>query len=148
MFGEGDALLTPLVGLLRRVPIFFLFGNGTTRLQPAYVGDVAAAMADIANAPKTVCELAGPNVLTYRSLVELICRELDRRPLLVSLPFAAWKPLAFLAEKLPRPPVTRNQIELMRHDNVASRDVPGFADLHIVPKSIEDLLPYILAHGA
>jgi NADH dehydrogenase len=148
MFGERDALVVPLANLLRRAPIFPLFGQGTTRLQPAYVDDVAAAMVQVLAMSIPLCELGGPDVLTYRSLVELVCRHVGRQPILLPLPFALWQPAAYVAEALPSPPITRNQVELMQHDNVATPDVPGFDSLRIAARSLPDMLPTILAHDA
>lgn len=145
MFGEDDALIVPLARMLRRLPVFALFGGGETRLQPAWVEDVAAAVARAAEAPLPVSELAGPQVLSFRQLVEMICRAIGRRPLLMPLPFEAWQPLAWLAERLPEPPITRNQVELMRHDNIASGTAPGFAELGMAPRPLRELLPSILA---
>src|SRR6201981_202534 len=71
MFGPGDAFLTPLLAMLRRTPVFPMFGSRSTRLQPAYVGDVAEAVVRILGAP-TGCqlyELAGPRVYTYKELL-------------------------------------------------------------------------------
>src|SRR5690606_17258570 len=83
MFGEDDALIVPLARMLRRLPVFLLFGDGGTRLQPAWVEDVAAAVARAAETPMPVSELAGPEVLSFRQLVEMICRAVGHRPLLL-----------------------------------------------------------------
>jgi NADH dehydrogenase len=61
------------------------------------------------------------------------------------MPFSAWHALAGVAEMLPNPPVTRNQIELMQVDNVGSGNVPGFAELGISPRAIENVLHEMLA---
>jgi NADH dehydrogenase len=60
------------------------------------------------------------------------------------VPFAAWHALAWVAEALPGAPVTRNQVELMEIDTVASADVPGFADFGISPRPLEEVLQGIL----
>lgn len=148
MFGEGDALVVPLAKLLKSLPVFALFGNGSTRLQPAYVGDVAAGMARAVSLRPERYELAGPDILTYQALLDRICDHLGRKPIFIPLPFAAWQALAFLAEMFPRPPITRNQVELMRQDNVASSESNGFQALEIAPKSIGQVLPRILGDAA
>jgi NADH dehydrogenase len=61
------------------------------------------------------------------------------------MPFAAWHALAAAGEMLPNAPVTRNQIELMQVDNVASPSMPGFAELGIAPRLLEDVLREMLA---
>ena len=146
MFGKGDAFLIPIGRMLRRLPIFPLFGRGQTQLQPAYVEDVADAIARVTqNAQSLMCyELGGPRVYTYRSLLEVIARCLGKRPLLVPMPYGVWHALASVAEMLPEPPITRNQVELMQLDNVASPGAPGFGDLRISSTSLEDALPAIV----
>jgi uncharacterized protein YbjT (DUF2867 family) len=146
MFGRGDAFLIPVARLLRRLPVFPLFGRGETRLQPAHVDDVAHAMAKLMqNAPSPMCyELGGPRIYTYRSLLEVIARHLGKKPLLVPMPFELWHALASVAEMLPEPPITRNQVALMQLDNVASPGAPGFNELGISSKSLEDALPEIV----
>jgi NADH dehydrogenase len=146
MFGQGDAFLVPIARLLRHLPVFLLFGRGQTRLQPAHVEDVANAIAKMMQSPQpAICyELGGPRIYTYRSLLEVIARHLGKKPLLVPMPFPLWHALAFVAEMLPEPPITRNQVELMQFDNVASPGTPGFDDLRISSTSLEDALSAII----
>ena len=143
MFGRGDAFVIPVARMLRRLPIFPLFGRGKTQLQPAHVEDVAEAIARVIHTaqPRMYYELGGARIYTYKSLLEVIARHLRRKPLLVSMPFGLWHALAYVAEMLPRPPITRNQVELMQIDSVASPGAPGFDDLRISPISLEDVLP-------
>jgi uncharacterized protein YbjT (DUF2867 family) len=142
MFGPDDAFLMPLAALLRKFPVFPLFGTGDTRLQPAHVEDVGEAIARIvaSDAPETLYELAGPRVWTYEELLREISKQLGVQRMLVPLPFAAWQALAFAAELLPTPPLTRNQVELMKIDNVASSVSAGFDALGIEPRGIENVL--------
>jgi hypothetical protein len=69
------------------------------------------------------------------------------RPVLMRMPFALWYMLAGLAEILPHPPLTRNQVELMQVDTTAS-DRPGFRELGISPRSLEDELEAMLEQTA
>ncbi len=146
MFGQGDAFLIPIARMLRRLPVFPLFGRGQTQLQPAYVEDVAEAIARAIHTarPRMYYELGGPRIYAYRSLLEMLARHLGKKPLLVSMPFGLWHALASGAEMLPQPPITRNQVELMKIDSVASPSAAGFADLGISPTSLEDVLPEIV----
>jgi len=146
MFGRGDAFLIPVARMLRRLPVFPLFGRGQTQLQPAHVEDVADAIARAMQTTQSrMCyELGGPRIYTYRSLLEVIARRLGKKPLLVPMPFGLWRVLAYVAEMLPQPPITRNQVELMQIDSVASPGAPGFDDLGISPTSLEDVLPAIV----
>jgi uncharacterized protein YbjT (DUF2867 family) len=146
MFGPDDALLSVIAALVRRSPVFALFGQGRTLMQPAYVEDVAQAVAEhLTTRPApAMYELGGPDVLTYRSLVEKIASGVRRNPVLLPVPFALWRVVAAVAELLPDAPITRNQVELMQIDNVASDRLPGFGALGIAPRSIDDILPHVV----
>ena len=86
----------------------------------------------------------GPRVYSYEELLRALAREADLKRILISLPFAAWRALAWTGELLPNPPVTRSQVELMQVDNVCSPGVPGFAELGISPHSVESMLEQTL----
>jgi uncharacterized protein YbjT (DUF2867 family) len=147
MFGPDDAFLTTILRLLRSMPAYPMFGNGRTRLQPVYVDDVAAAIAQIlrqSRKPYDIYELAGPRVYSYEELLRTIARIAGLRPVLMRMPFAFWNALAGVAELLPQPPLTRNQVELMQIDTTASERLPGFRALGISPRSLEDELEAIL----
>jgi len=147
MFASDDAFLTTILRLLRSMPAYPIFGDGRTRLQPVYVDDVAAAIAQILRLdqkPYPVYELAGPRIYSYEELLRTIARIAGLRPLLMRMPFAFWNVLAGVAEMLPRPPFTRNQVELMQIDTTASERLPGFRALGISPRSLEDELESIV----
>jgi uncharacterized protein YbjT (DUF2867 family) len=148
LFGRGDALFRSLAGITRFSPVFPLFGNGSTRLQPVFVSDVAEAVVNAVGSPSTrgkVYELGGPRVYCYRELVELVLVHLKRRRVLVPVPFFVWEIQATLLGLLPNAPLTRDQVILMRTDNVVSDTALTFADLSITPRSVEAELPSILA---
>ena len=147
MFAPDDAFVTTIVQLLRSLPAYPVFGDGRTRLQPVHADDVAAAIAQILRhekKPYPVYELAGPRVYSYEELLRTIARIAHLRAVLLPMPFALWDALAGLAEMLPRPPLTRNQVELMQIDTTASENLPGFRALGISPRSLEDELEAIL----
>ena len=147
MFAPDDAFLTTILGLLRTLPAYPLFGDGRTRLQPVYVDDVAAAIAQVlrqTQRPFPIYELAGPRVYSYGELLRTIARTAGLRPMLVRIPFAFWNAAAGLAEILPHPPLTRNQVELMQIDTMVSGSRPGFGSLGISPRSLEEELEAML----
>ena len=147
MFGPDDSFLTTIITLLERLPIYPMFGRGLTRLQPAYVEDVAEAITGALqrteNHPITF-ECGGPRVYSYAELLKTVAHDAGIKPKLIPIPFAAWHVLAWFTEMLPSPPITRNQVELMQIDNVASPEIPGFGELGISPLSVEEILPEIL----
>lgn len=147
LFGPGDALLGTLDAITRASPIFPLFGRGHTRLQPAYVGDVAAAVASLSLRPAIggqIFELGGPRAYTYRELVEMVLAHRGRRRVLLPVPFVVWAALATALALIPNPPLTVDQVILMRGDNIVSDGFPGIGDLGIAAHSVEALLPLCL----
>ena len=147
MFGPNDAFLTTILALLRRLPIYPMFGRGLTRLQPADVEDVAEAIArglQRTEMRAITFECGGPRVYSYEELLKAVAREVGLKPILMPFPFAAWHALTWIAEMLPSPPLTRNQVELMQLDTVASPNMPGFGELGISPHSVEDTLRQML----
>lgn len=143
MFGPDDAFLSVILRLVRRLPVYPLFGRGETRLQPAYVDDVAEAIARALQRTELQAitfECGGPHVYRYKELLRLIANEAGARPLLAPVPFAAWRAFARICERLPNPPVTTNQVELMEVDNTASPHAPGFAELGVSPQPLEGVL--------
>jgi uncharacterized protein YbjT (DUF2867 family) len=150
MFAPDDAFLTTILRLLRSLPAYPMFGDGRTRLQPAYADDVAAGIAEVvrqSKKPYPIYELAGPRIYSYEELLRTIARSARLRPVLMRMPFAFWHAVAGLAEILPQPPLTRNQVELMQIDTTASENRPGFRALGISPRSLEEELEGMLKHG-
>jgi uncharacterized protein YbjT (DUF2867 family) len=147
MFGPEDAFFNQLAGLARVLPVLPLFGSGDVKLQPAYVGDVAQAVAKaltIEAAKGKTYELGGPRAYSYRALLELLLRQVGRRRLLLPVPYGAWEFLAALMAPLPKRPISRDQVVLMKQDNVVGPNALSFADLGIAPRSIEEVLPTYL----
>jgi len=144
MFGPGDALFGALADIVRLSPVVPLIGGGRTRVQPVYVEDVAEAIARVlaerGSAGQTY-ELAGPGAYTLRELVGFVLRLVDRRRLLVPVPFTVAEIQARLFELLPSPPLTTSQVDLLRMDNLASGELPGLSELGIRAKAIEDIVP-------
>jgi uncharacterized protein YbjT (DUF2867 family) len=147
MFASDDGFLTTILGLLRSLPVYPIFGDGKTRLQPMCADDVAAAITQVlrqSKKPYSIYELAGPRVYSYEELLRTIARTAGLRPVLMRMPFALWDVLASVAEILPHPPLTRNQVELMQIDTIASGNLPGFRELGMSPRSLEEELEAIL----
>jgi uncharacterized protein YbjT (DUF2867 family) len=149
MFGPDDAFLTTLLKLLRQLPIYPMFGRGRTRLQPAYVEDVAEAIGRImqrAETPSMIFELGGPRIYSYEQFIRAVAHQAGLAPLLIPIPFAVWHALAWASEILPAPLLTRNQVELMQIDTVSSPEMPGFGELGISPHSVEAILQKMLSN--
>ena len=144
IFGPGDTLLNKLDALARSSPIIPLFGDGGTRLQPVFVGNVAEACAKVLADPSTagrVYELGGPQVYAYRDLVRLTLAQWNRRRAVVSVPFLVWDLLAVVMALLPDPPLTRDQVRLLKQDNVVSEGALALDDLGIRRIALDEVFP-------
>jgi NADH dehydrogenase len=125
-----------------------LFGSGGPTFQPVYVGDVAEAIMRVIADPKTagkLFELGGPRRYTLKEILELVLRETGRTNWLVPVPFGLAMVQAAFLGLMPAPLLTRDQVRLMKTDNVARGGKPGLTDLDIVPTSAEAIVPTYLS---
>lgn len=151
IFGKGDGLLNRFGSMATMSPALPMPGGGETRFQPVYVGDVAQAIAravdDPATAGKTY-ELGGPEVLTLRQILDLVNTETRRDRALVPLPWPAASAMGMMLEPMSwvglAPPLTRDQVTLLKSDNVVSDGAAGLADLGIAATGIEAIAPTYL----
>ena len=147
VFGPEDGFFNALAAIARLSPVLPLFGGGHTRFQPVYACDVAEAMARMiardATAGQTY-ELGGPGIYSFRAIWDLICAQIDRKRLLVPVPFWAATIEAAFLELLPSPPLTRDQIRQLRTDNIVSEGALGLGALGIEPTACEVILPTYL----
>jgi NADH dehydrogenase len=151
MFGVDDAFLNTLIRLLRRLPVYPMFGSGGTKLQPADVEDVGEAVARLLQRTEPgglTVECGGPRIYSYEELLRTIARGANVRPILMPMPFAVWHALGWVGEFVPGAPVTRNQVELMEVDTVVSTGMPGFADLGIEPRPMEEVMESMLRYSS
>jgi len=153
VFGPEDDFFNRFASMAVSAPVLPLIGGGKTRFQPVFVGDLAAAVAacvfDPSTAGKTY-EIGGPAVFTFKALMQVICREIGRHPLLLPIPFDAAALIGFGGDvmgALPipiAPPLTSDQVTQLRHDNVVSADALTLADLGIEPTALETIVPSYL----
>jgi uncharacterized protein YbjT (DUF2867 family) len=152
LFGPEDQFTNRFASLARISPILPLIGGGLTKLQPAYVGDVATAVADAVDGKAkagVTYELGGPEVLTMREIMEIILAITERRRMLVSLPFGLAKLQALFLQFAPGPlKLTPDQVALLRVDNVVSGAAKAadltLEGLGIAPDSLEAIAPQYL----
>ncbi|MDA8231992.1 MAG: complex I NDUFA9 subunit family protein [Magnetospirillum sp.] len=124
-----------------------LFGTGGPVFQPVWVGDVASAIVKAIDDPACagrIFELGGPRRYSLKEIFELILRDTGRHNLLVPMPFWVAAMQAALLQFLPKPPLTPDQVRLLRIDNVVRGGKPGLADLGIAPTAAEAILPTYL----
>jgi NADH dehydrogenase len=147
VFGPEDQFFNRFAAMARFSPVLPLIGGGTTKFQPVYVGDVAASVSAALSRDDTegkTYELAGPATFTMRQLFELMLHVIGRKRLMMSIPLGLASLEAFFLEWLPQPPLTRDQVRMLRHDSVAAPGALGFAELGITPAAVELILPTYL----
>jgi uncharacterized protein YbjT (DUF2867 family) len=147
VFGPEDQFFNRFATIATISPVMPLIGGGETRFQPVYVGDVADAVIKCLEDPATAgrtYELGGPRTYTFRELLELMLHEIRRRRRFIDLPFGLAALQARLMAILPNPPLTPDQVELLKRDNVASPGALGLSSLGITPTPVEAILPTYL----
>ena len=149
IFGPEDEFFNRFAGMARYGPFLPVIG-ANTRFQPVYVDDVAEAAVKgaIGQAAPGTYELGGPDVDTFRELMQQMLGIIRRRRIIIGLPFwfgrlmaSGFSALSFLTLGLAPQPVTKDQVRNLAHDNVVSDRARTFADLGIVPTSLEAVLP-------
>ncbi len=151
LFGPEDNFFNRFAGLARIMPALPLVGGGKTRFQPVFVGDVARAIADSVEGeakPGAVYELGGPEIKTFRECLELVLSTIERKRLLVPLPFPLATLAAAILQLLPKPLLTIDQVRQLRVDNVVSeaalREGRTLAAFGIEPDTLAAILPSYL----
>jgi uncharacterized protein YbjT (DUF2867 family) len=151
MFGPEDDFFNRFAAMARLLPVLPLIGGGHTRFQPVFVGDVATAIADMVEGKGkagTTYEFGGPEVRSFKQLMEFVLATIERRRLLLPLPFVLARFKAQFLQFLPKPPLTPDQVELLKSDNVvsaeATREGRTLDAFGIVPTSMETIVPSYL----
>jgi NADH dehydrogenase len=156
VFGPDDKFFNKIAQMAVMSPVMPVLG-AATRVQPVFVADVAravaAALSNSALAGQTL-ELGGPSVYSMREITEITLAEIGRPRLLLPLPWdlagmlgLGGDVLALLRgplPMLPMPPITTDQLALLRTDNVVAESVPGLADLGVAPAALEPIIPTYL----
>ena len=147
VFGPEDQFFNRLAAMATISPVVPVIGGGETRFQPVYVGDVADAVVRCIDDPATagrIYELGGPRVYSLRELTELLLEEIRRKRLLIDLPFGVAALQARLMSLLPNPPLTPDQVEMLKRDNVVAPGALGLEALGLTPTAVEAILPTYL----
>lgn len=150
IFGAGDGFFNRFAAMAQLSPALPLIGGGHTRFQPVFVGDVGQALARVVTDETPTgetYELGGPGTFSFRELMEKMLAETGQHRLLIPVPWPVASALGGLFDLvggLIPPPVTADQVESLRSDNVVSGQRPGLTDLGITPTTLEAVLPSYL----
>ncbi|MCF6113638.1 complex I NDUFA9 subunit family protein [Mesorhizobium muleiense] len=150
-FGPEDSFFNRFASMARYSPVLPLIGGGRTKFQPVYVGDVAEAVARSVDGKVQggrIYELGGPQVLTFKQCMQEMLAMIDRKRLLVSVPWWVANMQASILGLLPNPLLTKDQVLQLREHNIVSeaaiRENRTLAGLEIQPQSIGSILPSYL----
>ncbi len=144
VFGPEDQFFNRFGEMARLLP-FMPVISGTTRMQPVYVCDVAdAIMAGTDPSRQTagkLYELGGPQIYTFREILEFILKQTRRQQPLINIPMGLARLQASVMQYLPNKPLTPDQLLMLAQDNVVSPGAAGLAELGIVPTPVELIVP-------
>ncbi len=153
MFGPDDNFFRRFASFARISPFMPLIDGGRTRFQPIYVHDVCRAVCksiESKEAQNTIYEIGGPFIYSFKELMDFVCHSTRRKRLYIHLPSAIMHVPAFFSEYMPHPFITRDQLTLLKYDNIVSNTAIDegrtLKDLHIAPTSIDMVVPEYLRH--
>jgi uncharacterized protein YbjT (DUF2867 family) len=148
VFGSSDRFFNKIAGMARFSPVVPLIGGGATPCQPVFVGDIAEAVArliDEGQASGKTYELGGPEVASMKDITKFTLDTVYRKRLMLPLPWGISKLLGSIAAWMPGSPLTGDQVELLKVDNVVSAKAKAegrdFAGLGITPRSFRQIVP-------
>lgn len=156
VFGPEDQFFNKFAAMAALAPPFaplpILIGGGATKFQPVYVDDVADAVCAALAAPAArgrTYELGGPRIYTFRQLLEFMLAETGMKRVLLPVPFAIAPAFGFVGEAIGAlpflaPPITRDQVKLLKSDNIVAKDALTLADLGVSPETLEAIVPRYL----
>lgn len=148
VFGPGDGFFTRFGQMAMVAPALPVIGGGKNKMQPVFVGDVAAAVMKVLVDDKItgeIFELGGPAIYSFKELMAFTLKAVQRKRALISIPFAVMSLPAALASILPAAPITLDQLKLLKRDNVVAKKAKGLAELGIQPTAIDVVVPEYLA---
>ena len=148
VFGPEDGFFNRFAEMARLSPFLPLIGGGETKFQPVFAGDVGEAVArlvDAGEADGKTYELGGPEAFSFKELMQFTLDTIGRSRLLLPLPWGVAKVQAAIMGLLPKPMLTTDQVEMLRHDNVVSeearREGRTLLGLGVTPQGIEGIVP-------
>jgi uncharacterized protein YbjT (DUF2867 family) len=151
IFGPEDGFFNRFANMARFSPVLPLIGGGETKFQPVFVGDVAEAVARSVDGKVErgkIYELGGPQVLSFRQCLEEMLEIIDRKRILVTVPWPIASMQAAILGMLPNPLLTKDQVTLLKTDNVVSAEAEKagrtFAAIDLQPQTIASVLPSYL----
>ena len=143
-FGSGDKFFTTFASIAQFSPILPLIGSGKTKFAPIYVGDVAKAIVkalELNNSESKIYELGGPENYSFKELMEILLKEIKKKRFLIPIPFSTAKFQSYFFQLMKKPPLTSDQVEMLKYNNIVTGEYPTLKDLGISGKTVQSILP-------
>jgi len=143
-FGSGDKFFTSFASIAQFSPILPLIGSGKTKFAPIYVGDVAKAIVkalELNNSESKIYELGGPENYSFKELMEILLKEIKKKRFLIPIPFSTAKFQSYFFQLMKNPPLTSDQVEMLKYNNIVTGKYPTLKDLGISGKTVQSILP-------
>ena len=144
IFGPEDKFFNQFASIAEFFPVLPLIGGGLTYFQPIYVGDIAKSIMAVLEKEEidnNIFELGGPQIFTFKELMKILLKEINKKRFLVPIPFKFARFQAKILQLLPKPLLTTDQVEMLKYDNIVTNKYLTLKDLKINPKTIESVLP-------
>ena len=146
IYSVDDNFTTNLMSLLSLLPIFPLYYNGNTKFSPLHVSDFCEIILKVIenNILAEVIECVGPEELSFKQILKKLLKSIDKNTILIPFPLKIAKIIALLFEIFPKPLITKDQLRLLKYDNVLSKENKSNIDFGIKAnlKFEEEILKY------
>ncbi len=136
VFSQDDNFTTTFMSLLSRLPIFPIYYNGATKFAPIHCSDLTDTIHHIIsnNIYSKIIECVGPEIITFKQLLKKLLDLIGKKRLLVPFPLSVAKVTASFFEMMPKPIITRDQLRLLKYDNIPSGKYKTNFDIGIPSK--------------
>ena len=133
IFSRDDKFTTKFMGYLNIFPIFPLYYKGSTKFQPIYSGDLCNAIVKVVeeNIKLNIVECGGPEIISFKEIIQILLKQIDKKRLLVNVPYGIAKIQSKIFEIFPKPLLTFDQLKLLKFNNIVSGNYPTLKDLNL-----------------
>ena len=136
VFSNSDNFSTQFMTLLNRLPIFPLYYSGKTKFMPIHCADLTDVIYHIISkgSDSQIIECIGPEILTFREIIEILLKLINKKRLLIPLPLTIAKLSAKFFQLLPKPLLTEDQLRLLKYHNIPSGKYKTNSDIGLPSK--------------
>lgn len=148
VFGPEDQFFNRFAKIAQLSPFIPLIGAGKTKFQPIYVNDIAHFVGACLLNEETksqIFELGGPKIYTFKELMIQMLHDINHQNKFISIPFSMAKFLSYILQFFPGKPLTPDQVNLLKYDNICSGNFPGLSNLNTHPTPLEIITPTYLS---